>query len=91
MTNYTAYGALLGATNGYVINIIPESSSFLPSSVGGGSTTYITDYYYQTATGYQVALFGGSADAGGAAGVFFWNVSLSSASAARSVGARLAF
>lgn len=91
MTNYTAYGALLGATDGWVNNIVPESSSFLPSSVGGGSSTYLTDYYYQTAAGYQVAFFGGDAVSGGYAGVFCWGVNASSAHASRDFGARLAF
>jgi hypothetical protein len=91
MTNYTAYGALLGATEGWVNNIVPESSSFLPSSVGGGSSNYITDYYWQQPTGYQVAQFGGVVDTGGNAGVFCWALNNASAYANRNFGARLAF
>jgi hypothetical protein len=91
MTNHTAYGALLGVADGWVTNIVPESSSFLPSSVGGGSSTYLTDYYRQTATGYQAAVFGGCVDNGSSAGVFFWIVNVFSALAFRNLGARLAF
>ena len=90
MTNYTAYGALLGATDGYPTNILPMESAFLPTTVGGSTTTYLTDYYYQAA-GYRVALFGGAADFGGSAGVFFWQLAYASAFAGCNVGARLVF
>jgi hypothetical protein len=87
-TNYTAYGAGLGTADGYVTNILPVGSAFLPTAVGGSSATHLTDYYWQAASGYQVAIFGGSADNGSNAGVFYWNLNNASANANRNIGTR---
>jgi hypothetical protein len=78
------------ATNGYVTNCQNEPFAFLPSAVGGSSSTYWADYYYQ-ASGWPVALFGGIAIDGAGAGGFCWRLDLGSSDAYRSVGARLAF
>jgi hypothetical protein len=89
-TNYNAIGSAMVATDGYVTNCQNETFAFLPSAVGGSSSTYWADYYYQS-TGWRVALFGGAADNGASAGGFFWALAYASSLAYRSIGARLAF
>ncbi|MBW2342495.1 MAG: hypothetical protein JRF53_00520 [Deltaproteobacteria bacterium] len=74
----TAYSQLLdtggsGITlhngDGYQTTLEQTKGGFLPSAVGGSSSTYITDYYYQS-TGWRVVSFGGSAAYGSYAGAF---------------------
>lgn len=89
-TNYNAIGAAMVATNGYVTNCQNEPFAFLPSAVGGSSSTYWADYYYQ-ASGWRVAFFGGLATGGALAGGFCWGLIDASSFAYRDVGARLAF
>lgn len=89
-TNYVAVGAAMVASNGYVTNCQQEPFAFLPSAVGGSSSTYWADYYYQD-SGWRVAVFGGAANDGANAGGFCWSLSGDSSGLYRSVGARLAF
>ena len=90
-TNYTLIGTTNPTANGYVSNIQDIAGAFIPSSsTGGSSSTYITDYYYQS-TGNRVASFGGNAVIGSIAGAFFWNLAASSGNAGRSDGCRLSF
>jgi len=53
-------------------------------------STYLTDYFFQN-TGNRVARFGGAAGFGARAGAFCWTVVVSSSSASRDIGARLAY
>ena len=85
-TNYINIGTA-GATSGYPIKFI--NKAFIPLSVGGSSTTYITDYYY-TASGWCVVFFGGAADVGAAAGAFYWYCGNASSTRTRRIGSRLA-
>ena len=89
-TNYNAIGAAMVASDGWVTNCQNEPFVFLPSAVGGSSSTYWADYYYQAA-GWRVAFFGGAAADGAAAGGFSWLLSFDSSFPYRAVGARLAF
>ena len=91
-TNYTDLGITMASANGFVQNIADVPGAFLPNdTTGASSSTYLTDYFYQS-TGNRVALFGGSADAGaGHAGVFYWYVNQLSSSSSRVRGARLAY
>ena len=91
-TNYTDLGITMASANGFVQNIADVPGAFLPNdTTGASSSTYLTDYFYQS-TGNRVALFGGTADAGsGHAGVFYWYVNQSSSSSSRVRGARLAY
>lgn len=90
-TNYDDLGITMASTNGYVQNIADVDGAFLPTdTTGASSSTYLTDYFYQN-TGNRVARFGGSAAVGANAGAFCWSVAVSSSSASRSLGARLAF
>ena len=89
-TNYTNLSITLSNANGYQVTLADTSRGFLPASIGGGSSTYITDYYYQN-TGWRVVMLGGHAGSGANAGAF----SLSAAAAASSnyvnIAGRLAY
>ena len=89
-TNYTALGSAMPNTDGYPINQQSIDNAFLPSAVGGSTSTYLTDYYWQ-ATGWRTALFGGGAFDGALAGAFCWLCFVASSAVSRSFGARLAF
>jgi hypothetical protein len=86
-TNYTALGVTLANVNGYQVTLEQIARGFLPASVGGSSSTYVTDYYYQ-GTGWRVAKLGGSASNGASAGAAYWHLDHSSASAYRHIGSR---
>lgn len=91
-TNYSLLG-LLATANGYGKTLIQSGNGFFPSGVGGGSTTYLADYYY-TSYGtdcWRVALRGGNANDGTYAGAFYWYASYASSSASSDVGGRLCF
>ena len=93
-TNYTRLtdtgggGITLINANGYQTTLEQTKGGFLPSAVGGSSSTYITDYYYQAA-GWQVARLGGVADTGDTAGFFYWTLNRASTYDYVNVGSRL--
>lgn len=77
--------------NGYVVSVGYDSDrpcANLPTAVGGGATTYFSDYYYQS-TAQRIALVGGSWNSGSFAGLLDWDLHSSSSSASVGVGARL--
>ena len=81
----------LGATNeGYVSNL-ENCIGFIPSAVGAGSTTKVTDYYYQYSGngGWRAPLFGGASHYGAAAGAFLLDVADSASLVIVTVGSRL--
>lgn len=92
---YTALAGLLPgrigdvSQNGYQKTLCQQARGFLPTSTGGGSGTYLCDYYYQS-TGWRVATLGGYAGFELLAGVACWYVSYSSSSRYRAVTGRLA-
>ena len=91
--NYTDLGVTLANANGYQKFLEQQARGFLPASVGGtgvGSSTYITDYYYQ-ATGWRVAMRGGVVYYGAAAGVAEWSLGSASSDAYAMIGSRLCF
>ena len=59
-----------------------------PTEVGGGSSTYMCDYYYQN-TGNRVALVGGGFSDGAYGGLWCWYLSGASSFASWSIGARV--
>ena len=87
-TNYTELGIVLSNANGYQSTLEQQDRGFLPASVGAGSTTKITDYYWQS-TGWRVAQLGGAADVGAYDGCFYLSLSNSAADRGRFIGARL--
>ena len=89
-SNYTQISDAMPSTRDYVTDIKNIGGAFLPDSVGGSSSTFLTDYYYEN-SGNRVALFGGNADRGAAAGAFLWPLNLASSDDRRFVGGRLSF
>jgi len=88
---YEQLGYVNGAVDGYPKEMgYDPNNQFaeLPSVVGGASTTYYSDYYYQ-ATGQRIALFGGSWVYGASAGLSYWSLGNSSSYASVGVGGRL--
>ena len=79
-------------SDGYVTDIADVTGAFIPSSTGGSSSTFLSDFFSDdNGNTNRVALFGGDANNGAPVGAFFWAVSTSSGGAARAVGARLAY
>ena len=85
--------------NGYErIGIMPSANGYqsdiqnhllpIPKSVGGASTTHLSDYYYQN-SGWRVALVGGALNNGSYAGLFSLSVYYSSSYRSAHIGARL--
>ena len=95
-TNYTQLedtggsGITLVASDGYQKTLEQTKRGFLPASVGGDSSTYITDYYYQD-SGWRVAILGGPAVSGGTAGFFYWYLNISSSFDNTNIGGRVCF
>ena len=59
-----------------------------PTEIGGGSSTYMCDYYYQN-TGNRVARVSGSFDVGTGDGLWFWGFVNASSGASWGVGCRV--
>ena len=87
---YTPLGVTLAASNGYQVTLAQIARSFLPLSVGGSSSTYICDYYWQS-TGWRVAKLGGRADDGANAGVACLAANDASSNLHRRISGRLAY
>jgi hypothetical protein len=90
---YINTGLVLCSTNGYPTDIKVSNFynyQFLASTIGGSTSTYLTDYYYQN-TGNKIAMFGGDWFAGGYAGGFGWYLGSDSGIVGRSVGGRLLY
>lgn len=91
-TNYDLIGQCATA-NGYVQNIYAGDvpAAFIPNdTTGASSSTYLTDQFFIN-TGNRVARFGGAANDGAVAGAFCWSWNGASSTAARNVGARVAY
>lgn len=91
--SYAASGVILPEGSGYVRNLCYSQISdwlLMPSEVGGGSTTYVPDYFYQNwaASSEKIALAGGGWFNGASAGFFCWYVSTSSGIASVNIGSR---
>lgn len=82
-------------SDGYADNIEHLNNmkyAFIPNSVNGSSSTYLTDYFYAHDAGeVNVARFGGFWSYGSYAGLFTWGLHHVASFASRSVGARLLF
>ena len=89
-TNYTALGVTLATSNNYIVTLEQIARGFLPASVGGTSSTYVTDFYYQN-TGRRVARLGGDATFAPFAGVAYWRLDTASGTLGRLISGRLAF
>ena len=79
--NASGYSTALGYDAGH-----PYAQ--FPTAVGGDTTTYYSDNYYQAA-GNTIALLGGVRSSGALAGLFCWGLAVSSSLASFGIGARL--
>lgn len=78
-------------SNGYVTEMGFDPAhpyAEFPVEVGGGSSTYYADYYYQN-TGQRIARVGGSWDLGANAGPWLWVLTDTSSTAHVRAGGRL--
>jgi hypothetical protein len=86
---YKSVGTLINADGYFKTPLFSEGNPvFFPSAVGGSSSTYFSDYYYQT-TGNRIAISDGVWDSGASAGLFYWILAYASSFSYRYVGARL--
>lgn len=88
---YEELGYINSAENGYPTEMGFDSHlpfAEFPVTLGGGSTTYYADYYYQN-TGQRIAHVGGYWFSGSTAGLSCWALSYSSAYASVTFGGRL--
>ena len=85
---YVLFGTLSNK-NGYFKKCLyePMFPCFLPATIGGATTTYYCDYYYQAA-GAHVAKLGGYWYNGASAGAGYWVLNGSSGHSYRNVDAR---
>lgn len=90
---YVSTGLTLLQSNDWVTQIAFAAKldyGFLAQTGGGSSSTYLTNYYYES-TGDMAAFFGGLWKVGAFAGAFFWALHIPASNVHRSVGARLCF
>ena len=88
---YKKLGYANSNTNGYAMSLgyDKENPLFaLTTEVGGASSTYMTDYYYQN-TGNRIALVGGGCNNGTNAGLWCWHLDNASSGTGYNLGARL--
>lgn len=97
-SNYNGYvqRGELPRSDGYVKKILcGEYGDNMPQAIGGSSTTYFADYFYQNIPASGVALrgvyFGGSAGYGAGAGLAFATAAYAPSIASTDFGSRLCF
>ena len=89
--DYSAVGYTNATSNGNLKTLGMDNNNpliALPTSVGGTSTTYMCDYYWQN-TGNRIARVGGSWGAGAGGGLFYWVLDSGSGAASAIFGSRL--
>lgn len=89
-TSYTNLSITLSNTNGYPVTLADTDRGFLPASVGGSSSTYLSDYYWQN-TGWRVVKLGGYASSGAYAGAFCVAAAAAASINGVLIGGRLAY
>lgn len=90
-TPYKALGYTNINANGYAKTLgldVDEPFFRFPTEVGGSTSTYMADYYYQN-TGNRIARVGGDFTAGASDGLWSWYFGSSSSVADWSVGCRV--
>jgi hypothetical protein len=93
-TNYSGYTSigLLPRSSGWIQTILMRTNGdILPSTIGGGSSTYFCDYYYENHSSSFLAglLLGGSAYNGAAAGLVYAYSYIAPSNTASYFGSRL--
>lgn len=95
--NYKQLGYNALGTEGYGKELdldVDEPFFRFPKAVGGGSSSYLCDYYYNNASSVaegakRVALVGGAFDVGAGAGLWYWSFIYGSSFANWNVGCRV--
>lgn len=95
--NYKQLGYNALGTEGYAKELdldVDEPFFRFPKTVGGGSNTYLCDYYYNNANSIaegakRVALVGGSFSSGAYVGLWYWSFYIGSSHADWRIGARV--
>jgi len=88
--SYISAGITMSSSNGYQNTLAQTGTGFFPVSVGAGSSTKITDYYWQN-TGNRVVRLSGNAGDGSNAGAFCLGADVASSGSAAYFGSVLAF
>jgi len=89
-SGYTNLSITMANVDGYQVTLADTNRGFLPASVGGSSSTYITDYYYQN-SGWRVVRLSGDAISGAGAGAFYVRASSAASGSTVSIGGRLSY
>lgn len=90
-SKFVAVGYKCAAINGYVTAMgydVAHTDCVLPTAVGGSSSTYYCDYYWQN-PGVRTVFYGGNLDYGSSGGAWFWNLHDALGGAYWYIGARL--
>ena len=97
-SNYNGYNLRgeLPRSDGYVKTILcGEQGDNMPKTIGGSSTTYFADYFYQnipsSGTSLRGVAFGGHANDGAHAGLAFASTYYAPSNASATIGSRLCF
>ena len=72
-SGYTSLSITLPNNDGWQVTLADIDRGFLPASIGGGSSTYICDHYYQN-SGWGITMVGGAAFHEDYAGFFLWDM-----------------
>ena len=93
--NYTLRGELPRTSNYIKTLLLGEFGEMLPATVGGGSTTYVGDYFYtaipDSGAATRGVLFGGDAIDGANAGFACANTNCAPTNTSADLGSRLCF
>lgn len=91
--NYLSTGITTLDSDGYPKDLIFSDSyswALIPSELGGSTSTYLCDYYYQ-ASGLRLLFVGGGWNDGGSAGFWCFSASLAASLSSSDVGGRSVF
>ena len=91
--NYLSTGITTPDSSGYPKDLIFSDSyswALIPSELGGSTSTYLCDYYFQAA-GLRILLVGGNWDDGDLAGFWYFNASWAASQSSSNVGGRSVF
>jgi hypothetical protein len=80
----------MSSSDGWQNTLAQVGTGFFPATIGAGSSTKITDYYWQN-SGNRVVMLGGYADAGSNAGAFYLYANIASSVSSVNIGSVLAF
>ena len=89
-TNYTDLGVTLVGDEGWIKTLTQIAEGFLPASVGGSSSTYVTDYYYRNPD-WRSALMGNDLAGGVNGGMACWHFAATSTSISKAIISRLSY